>query len=79
MYVGLGQTGTRIATGATSTAGSVAGAHAGSIASAVGLHATWAVPVVGAAIAGVTLAITAWLNRAGPRQKVATTKIVDEA
>lgn len=38
-----------------------------------------AVPVIGAAIAGVTLAIGLWLNRKGPKQKVATTKIVEEA
>lgn len=43
---------------------------------------TWgalAVPVIGAAIAGVSLAIGLWLNRKGPRQKEATTKIVNEA
>jgi len=38
-----------------------------------------AVPVIGAAIAGVTLAIGLWMNRRGPKQKVYTTQIVNEA
>lgn len=37
-----------------------------------------AVPVVGAAVAGVTVALTLLFNRKGPAQKVATTKIVDQ-
>lgn len=38
----------------------------------------WVVPVVGAAVAGVTLALGLILNRKGPKQKVATTQIVNE-
>jgi len=44
--------------------------------------ATWgalAVPVVGAAIAGVLLAVNLFLNRMGPKQKVWTTQIANEA
>jgi len=40
--------------------------------------ASWAVPVVGAAAAAVTLAISAILNRRGPKQKLLTTGIVDD-
>lgn len=49
----------------------------------VGMHTiaatSLAVPIIGAAIAGVTLAITALLSRKGPKQKVYTTSIVNEA
>lgn len=53
------------------------------VATAAALGATWAtgtavavaVPVVGAVAAGIIF----WLNRRGPRQKVAATQIVDEA
>lgn len=38
-----------------------------------------AIPVVGAAIAGATIAISLWKARKGPYQKVATTQIVNEA
>jgi len=41
-------------------------------------QAAWAVPVIGGIVAGVALALTAWFNRKGPRQKVATTEIVNE-
>lgn len=40
--------------------------------------ASLAVPLIGAAVAGVALAITALLNRKGPKQKVETTRIVDQ-
>ena len=40
--------------------------------------ASWVVPVIGAVVAGVTLALVAWFNRKGPKQKVQTTKIVNE-
>lgn len=36
-----------------------------------------AVPVVGAIVAGVTIGLMALFNRKGPKQKVATTQIVD--
>jgi hypothetical protein len=41
--------------------------------------AAWAVPVVGAAVAGVTLAVSAFLNRKGPQQKRMTAQWADEA
>jgi len=41
-------------------------------------QAAWAVPVIGGAVAGVALAITAWFNRKGPKQRIATTEIVNE-
>jgi hypothetical protein len=40
--------------------------------------AAWVIPVIGAAVAGVALALTAWFSRKGPRQKVQTTQIVNE-
>lgn len=64
-------------TTAISAGGSVAAA--GLFSSAGFAMSSLAVPLIGAAIAGVTLAIGLWLNRLGPKQKVATTKIVNEA
>ena len=49
------------------------------VASGTGLATSAVIPVIGSIIAGVGIALTAWLNRAGPKQKIATTKIVDEA
>lgn len=40
--------------------------------------AAWAVPVVGAAVAGVTIAIGALLNRKSGRQKTAATEVIQE-
>ncbi len=40
--------------------------------------ASWVVPVIGAVVAGVTLALMAWFNRKGPHQKVATTQIAND-
>jgi hypothetical protein len=65
-----------LSTGSTA-ASAAAGATAGAIFGAA--NAAWAVPVVGAAIAGITLAIGAWINRKGPQQRTMTTKIVNEA
>lgn len=52
----------------------VGAASAKSIAVALGMS----VPIVGAALAGVTIALSAWFNRKGPRQKEITTQIVNE-
>lgn len=41
--------------------------------------AAWVVPVVGAGVAGVTLAVSAFLNRKGPQQKRMTSQWADEA
>lgn len=71
---GLGD-GTQVANASISAGATVASASAAPIAASLGL----AVPVVGAAIAGIALAIGAWVNRVGPKQKVATTKIVNDA
>lgn len=62
------------ATQAVSTAGTVAtiGAQSGWWLSAA------AVPVIGAAVAGVTIGLQLIFNRKGPKQKVASTKIVDD-
>jgi len=40
--------------------------------------ALWAVPVIGAAVAGVCLAIMAIISRKGPKQKVATTQLAED-
>ncbi len=64
-----------------STTGGAAAAVVPSV--LVGTHvlatASLAVPVIGVAISLVTMAITAWISRVGPKQKVATTAIVNEA
>lgn len=39
---------------------------------------TLAIPVIGAAVAGVTIGLMLLYSRKGPKQKVATTKIVDQ-
>lgn len=44
---------------------------------AAGLWGAAAVPVIGAAVVGVTLALMLIFSRKGPKQKVATTQIVD--
>lgn len=67
--------GTRAATSAVRTAATVGTMAAKPIAASLGV----AVPIVGAAIAGIALAVTAWLNRMGPRQKVWTTEIANDA
>lgn len=71
---GLGSLGAT--TGNVAVAAGSIGAQAATptIAAGIGL----AIPIVGAAIAGVTLAISLFLNRAGPKQKVAATHIVDQ-
>lgn len=43
-----------------------------------GMTAAVAVPVIGAVVAGVVLALTALFSRKGPKQKVATTEIVNK-
>lgn len=65
---------TQAALGTAGTALTVA-ASTGVIHSGTALAA--AVPVIGAAIAGVMIALTLLFNRKGPKQKVATTQIVD--
>ena len=40
--------------------------------------ATWAIPVIGAAVAGVCLAIMAIISRKGPKQKEATTQVAND-
>ncbi len=69
----------KIITSAPSIAGGAVTAI-GTSAAAAGSSswATAAIPFVGPVVAGVTIALTLWLNRKGPKQKVATTKIVEE-
>ena len=67
----LGGTGAQI----TNTAITAGGQAATAIGIAQG--AAW-VPLVGPIVAGVALAVGLLLNRKGPRQKVETTKIVDQ-
>lgn len=57
--------------------------NAGGTVATIGAQSGWwlstaAVPVIGAAVAGVALGLTLIFNRKGPQQKVASTKIVDE-
>jgi hypothetical protein len=50
----------------------------GSSSIAAAAWGTLAIPVIGAAVAGVTIGLTLLFARKGPKQKVATTKIVDQ-
>jgi hypothetical protein len=61
----------------TSQAGAIVAA--GGQVAGPAIAAAAAIPVLGPAIAGATLVIGMWLNRKGPKQKVATTEIVNEA
>ena len=72
---GLGQDGSgeRIALTTVSSAGTIMAGTA-----PLWTQAAWAIPVIGGIVAGVALALTAWFNRKGPKQKVQTTKIVNE-
>lgn len=75
--MGLGGLGdaTKVGTSITGAVGTIAGANSTAIAGTLGV----AVPVVGIAIAAITMAITAWLNRMGPKQKRWTTQIANDA
>lgn len=53
-------------------------ATAGEGVSFLGMSPTLAIPVIGAAVAGVVLALTLLFNRKGPKQRVATTEIVNK-
>jgi hypothetical protein len=65
--------GSQIAASTVSTAGSILSGT-----TPLWTTATWAVPVIGAAVTAVTLVLTAIFNRKGNKQKTATTKIADE-
>jgi hypothetical protein len=72
--LGLGDgEGQQIAMQSVSSAGAIAAGTA-----PLWTQAAWAIPVIGGVVAGVALALTAWFNRKGPKQKVATTQIVNE-
>lgn len=60
------------------TAGAALSAASSSGAFAAGTTMAAAVPIIGAAIAGVMIALTLIFNRKGPKQKVATTEIVNK-
>jgi len=74
-YLGIGLGDTQTVEAVAGTAATVASANTAAIASTLGV----AIPVVGAAIAGVFLAVSLWLNRKGPKQKEATTRFVNDA
>lgn len=68
--------------GTASQAAGTAVQTAGTVAT-IGAQSGWwlsaaAVPVIGAAVAGVTLGLQMLLNRKGPKQKVASTSIVND-
>jgi len=67
-----------IAGGVLTSAATAATAAATAAGTAAPAWATLAIPVFGPIIAGVTIALTLLLNRKGPKQKVATTEIVNE-
>ena len=68
--------GGQIAMSTVSSAGSIlAGAAPAWMTAAT---AAWAIPVIGAAVAGVCLAIMAIISRKGPKQKVATTQMAED-
>lgn len=70
--LGAGE-GQKIALQTVSSAGAIASGTA-----PLWTAATWAIPVIGAAVAGVCLALMAIFNRKGPKQKEETTRIVEE-
>lgn len=59
------------------TAGAALSAASSSGAFAAGTTMAAAVPIIGAAIAGVMIGLTLLFNRKGPKQKVATTEVVN--
>lgn len=56
----------------------IAGATIGGFAASGATWATAAIPIVGPIIAGVTIGLMALMSRKGPKQKVATTQIVND-
>jgi len=64
--------------GILTTGGTVATSAGGTTSIAAAAWGTAAIPIVGAAVAGVTVALMLYFNRKGPRQKVATTEIVNK-
>lgn len=81
---GLGDVQT-VATSAPSIAGGALTSLAAASSTAVGgsgmflgMTVTTAIPVIGAVVAGVTLALIAIFSRKGPKQRVATTQIVNK-
>lgn len=75
---GLGDA-TQIVSTVGSSAATVASVPAvgGAIAGGLGM-ASWAIPIIGPVIGGITLGIMAFLNRKSAKQKVASTAIVNE-
>ena len=67
------ESGAQVAMSTVSSAGGILGGTA-----PLWTQAAWAVPVIGAAVAGITLALTAYFSRRGPGQKIATTEIVND-
>jgi len=60
------------------SANEIGGAVVGGAASIGAAWATAAIPIVGPAVAAVTIAIMLIMSRKGPKQKTATTKIVED-
>lgn len=73
---GLGNTTEQIVMTAPQIAGGVLTAG-GSGSIAAGLWGAAAVPIIGGIVVGATLALSALFARKGPKQKVATTQVVD--
>jgi hypothetical protein len=63
---------------ALGTAGTAVAAVGASGAVTAGTAMAAAIPIIGVAIAGVMIALTLIFNRKGPKQKVATTEIVNK-
>jgi len=76
---GLAGTADQIVGAGATTATAFGSQIAGSTGLTAAVGGSLAVPIVGLAIAGITIAITAWLHRRGPQQKIQTTHIVNEA
>ena len=77
--VGLGdaQTTSAIVTGAGGIASATISTPA--VVAALGLSTSATALIAGPIIGAIVIALVLWVNRKGPHQKVATTKIVDEA
>ena len=75
--LGVTSAGTIMA-GMATAVGTSAAATGTAGATFLGMAPSLAVPVIGAVVVGVVIALTLLFNRKGPKQKVATTKIVND-
>lgn len=74
----MSQTGQQVVQIGSAVTGALSKTIATAAAPHLGMSLAVAVPIVGAALAGTWLAVSAWMNRKGPKQKQWTTQVVNE-